>query len=68
MPIHPGTVEDRAAGTRDLYEQAEQRLLGIVARQLADGLDAPGWVERTCPPYNPHGAPHRPFSTSSARP
>ncbi|MFD0287539.1 transposase [Streptomyces lutosisoli] len=39
-------VEDLAAGTRSLYEQAEQRLLGIIARQLADGLDAPGWVER----------------------
>ncbi|MGW3690284.1 hypothetical protein [Streptomyces sp. NPDC005125] len=46
MPIHPGMVEDLAAGTRDLYEQAEQRLLGIIARQLADGLDAPGWAER----------------------
>lgn len=46
MAIHPGMVEELAAGTRDLYEQAEQRLLGIIARQLADGLDAPGWVER----------------------
>jgi hypothetical protein len=39
-------VEDLAAGTRTLYEQAEERLLGIIARQLADGLDAPGWAER----------------------
>ncbi|MFF3654890.1 phage minor capsid protein [Streptomyces olivochromogenes] len=46
MPIHPGIVEDLAAGTRTLYEQAEGRLLGIIARQLADGLDAPGWAER----------------------
>ncbi|MFE7017567.1 phage minor capsid protein, partial [Streptomyces sp. NPDC057651] len=46
MAIHPGMVEDLAAGTRDLYEQAEQRLLGIIARQLANGLDAPGWAER----------------------
>jgi hypothetical protein len=46
VAIHPGMVEDLATGTRDLYEQAEQRLLGIIARQLADGLDAPGWVER----------------------
>ncbi|MFE6904713.1 phage minor capsid protein [Streptomyces sp. NPDC057717] len=46
VPIHPGMVEDLAAGTRDLYEQAEQRLLGIIARQLADGLDVPGWAER----------------------
>ncbi|MCX4406461.1 MULTISPECIES: hypothetical protein [unclassified Streptomyces] len=43
MSIHPGIVEDLAAGTRTLYEQAEERLLGIVARQLADGLEAPEW-------------------------
>ena len=46
MPIHPGMVEDLAETTRDLYAAAEERLLGIIARQLADGLDAPGWVER----------------------
>lgn len=45
MSIHPGMVEDRAAGTLDLYAQAEERLLGIIARQLADGLDAPGRAE-----------------------
>ncbi|WP_406124981.1 phage minor capsid protein [Streptomyces canus] len=39
-------VEDLAVGTRDLYATAEKRLLGIIARQLADGLDAPGWIER----------------------
>ncbi|MEU8989978.1 phage minor capsid protein [Streptomyces sp. NPDC048558] len=46
MPIHPGMVEDLAAGTRDLYAEAEARLLGIIARQLDAGLDAPGWAER----------------------
>ncbi|MEU8950905.1 phage minor capsid protein [Streptomyces sp. NPDC048489] len=46
MAIHPGMVEDLAAGTLGLYQQAEERLLGIIARQLADGLDAPGWAER----------------------
>jgi hypothetical protein len=45
VAIHPGMVEDLAARTRDLYAGAEERLLGIVARQLAQGLDAPGWVE-----------------------
>lgn len=45
MAIHPGMVEDLAARTRDLYADAEARLLGIIARQLAQGLDAPGWVE-----------------------
>ncbi|MFJ3867901.1 phage minor capsid protein [Streptomyces nigra] len=39
-------VEDLALGTRDLYAQAEERLLGIIARQLAEGYDAPGWIER----------------------
>ncbi|MET7616968.1 phage minor capsid protein [Streptomyces sp. NPDC005408] len=37
-------VEHLSAGVRDLYEDAEQRLLGIVARQLADGYEAPGWA------------------------
>ncbi|MGC9541595.1 phage minor capsid protein [Streptomyces sp. UG1] len=44
MPIHPGLVEDLSAGVRSLYEDAEQRLLGIIARQLADGYEAPGWA------------------------
>ncbi|MFJ8146969.1 phage minor capsid protein [Streptomyces sp. NPDC096048] len=46
MAIHPGMVEDLAAGTRDLYAGAEERLLTIIARQLAQGLDAPGWAEK----------------------
>ncbi|WKX70038.1 phage minor capsid protein [Streptomyces sp. XD-27] len=44
MPIHPGMVEDLSAGVRDLYADAEQRLLGIVARRLAEGFEAPGWA------------------------
>ncbi|MET8098818.1 phage minor capsid protein [Streptomyces sp. NPDC005236] len=46
MAIHPGMVEPLAERTRDLFEQAELRLLGIIARQLSAGLDAPGWAER----------------------
>ncbi|MGW9041242.1 phage minor capsid protein [Streptomyces lydicus] len=46
MALHPGMVEPLAERTRDLYAAAEERLLGIIARQLADGLDAPGWAER----------------------
>ncbi|QMP84128.1 minor capsid protein [Streptomyces phage Alderaan] len=46
MPIHPGMVEPLAERTRDLYAAAELRLLAIIARQLGDGLDAPGWAER----------------------
>uniref|UniRef100_UPI000AE0801E phage minor capsid protein n=1 Tax=Streptomyces acidiscabies TaxID=42234 RepID=UPI000AE0801E len=44
MPIHPGLVEDLSVGVRGLYADAEARLLGIVARQLADGFEAPGWA------------------------
>ncbi|WP_345174734.1 phage minor capsid protein [Streptomyces lavendulae] len=39
-------VEPLAERTRDLYAAAEERLLGIIARSLAEGLDAPGWAER----------------------
>ncbi|WHM36305.1 phage minor capsid protein [Streptomyces sp. BPTC-684] len=46
MPINPGMVEPLAERSRDLYAAAEERLLAIIARQLADGLDAPGWAER----------------------
>lgn len=44
MPIHPGLVEDLSARVAALYADAEQRLLGVVARQLADGFEAPGWA------------------------
>ncbi|MCG0289843.1 phage minor capsid protein [Streptomyces sp. PSAA01] len=46
MRIHLGMVEPLAERARDLYADAELRLLRIIARQLADGLDAPGWAER----------------------
>lgn len=46
MAIDPGMVEPLAERTRDLYVEAELRLLGIIAQQLAAGLDAPGWAER----------------------
>ncbi|MGC5343653.1 phage minor capsid protein [Streptomyces sp. DT171] len=46
MPIHPGMVEDLAAGTRDLYADAEERLLGFIARQLESGYESPQWAER----------------------
>ncbi|MGW7514791.1 phage minor capsid protein [Streptomyces sp. NPDC054796] len=46
MPIHPGMVEPLAERTRDLYADAERRLFELIARQLAAGLEAPGWAER----------------------
>lgn len=44
MPIHPAMAEDLSAAVRDLYADAETRLLSLVARQLADGFEAPGWA------------------------
>ncbi|MFD9567201.1 phage minor capsid protein [Streptomyces sp. NPDC059994] len=44
MPIHPAMAEDLSAAVRDLYADAERRLLSLVARQLADGFEAPGWA------------------------
>ncbi|UUN29435.1 phage minor capsid protein [Streptomyces sp. FIT100] len=44
MPVSPDQVEYLAAHTADLYADAEQRLLALVAQQLAAGLEAPGWA------------------------
>lgn len=46
MPIHPGMVESLAERTRDICAAAEERLLGIIARQLGASLDAPTWAEQ----------------------
>ncbi|MGW8374274.1 phage minor capsid protein [Streptomyces sp. ODS28] len=46
MPTSPELVEDLSTGVRDLYADAEERLLGIMARQLAAGHEAPGWAQR----------------------
>lgn len=44
MPVSPDQVEYLAATTADLYAEVEQRLLTLVARQLATGMEAPGWA------------------------
>ncbi|MEU3321578.1 phage minor capsid protein [Streptomyces sp. NPDC006785] len=44
MPIQPAMAEDLSATVRDLYGDAEQRLLALVARQLDGGFEAPGWA------------------------
>ncbi|MFH8403744.1 phage minor capsid protein [Streptomyces sp. NPDC018019] len=44
MPVSPDQVEYLAAVTADLYADVERRLLELCARQLAAGLDAPGWA------------------------
>ncbi|MFC8095363.1 phage minor capsid protein [Streptomyces sp. NPDC057301] len=46
MPIDPGMTEDLSAGVRDLYADAEEQLLALMARQLEAGHDAPGWAQR----------------------
>jgi hypothetical protein len=38
-------AEDLSAGVRDLYADAEERLLTMIARRLADGIDTPRWLE-----------------------
>jgi hypothetical protein len=38
-------AEDLSTGVRDLYANAEERLLEMVGRRLADGIDAPHWME-----------------------
>jgi len=45
MPVSPWMAEDLSTGVRDLYADAEERLLAMVARRLADGIDAPQWME-----------------------
>lgn len=44
MPVSPWMAEDLSAGVRDLYAGAEERLLSMMARHLADGIDTPGWM------------------------
>ncbi|MFJ8054947.1 phage minor capsid protein [Streptomyces sp. NPDC096142] len=38
-------AEDLSSGVRDLYAHAEERLLSMIALRLADGIDAPGWLQ-----------------------
>lgn len=45
MPVSPWMAEDLSAGVRDLYGDAEERLLSMIARRLADGIDTPSWME-----------------------
>ncbi|WP_432041422.1 phage minor capsid protein [Streptomyces cadmiisoli] len=45
MPVSPWMAEDLSTGVRDLYADAELRLLEQIGRRLADGIDAPNWME-----------------------
>ena len=44
MPISPDTAEKLAAAVRDIYVNAETRLLAVLTRRLAAGIDGPGWA------------------------
>ncbi|MFH9403266.1 phage minor capsid protein [Streptomyces sp. NPDC017638] len=45
MPVSPDMAEDLATAVSTLYEQAELALIERVTKALAEGLDAPLWVE-----------------------
>lgn len=45
MPISPADSEDLARAIAVIYEDAEQALLQIIARALADGIESPLWAE-----------------------
>jgi hypothetical protein len=45
MPVSPWMAEDLSAGVRDLYSNAEERLLSMVARHLADDIDGLALIE-----------------------
>jgi hypothetical protein len=46
MAIDPRQAITLASALRELYGSAEDRVLRIVARRLAAGIDQPGWAER----------------------
>jgi len=42
----PELAAELAKATLDIYTRTVERLLTIIARRLADGIDQPGWPER----------------------
>lgn len=45
MPTSPADAEDLARAVAVIYEDAEQALLQILARALAEGIESPRWAE-----------------------
>lgn len=45
MPVSPADTIDLARAIARIYEDAEDALLRIVTRALADGIDSPHWAE-----------------------
>jgi hypothetical protein len=46
MPVDRTLAEDLASTLADLYGDAERRIAGGIARQLAAGIQSPDWAER----------------------
>lgn len=46
VPVSPEIAEDLARSVVEAYTRAEATLLALIARNLADGRDAPDWAER----------------------
>ncbi len=44
MPVDPDQIADITRSTVDLYRAAESAILARITRQLAAGIDAPGWA------------------------
>jgi len=45
VPVSPADTIDLARAIAVLYEDAEDALLGIVSRALAEGIDSPSWAQ-----------------------
>lgn len=46
MAVSPDDARDLAKGMLEVYQQAELRLLDLIGRAVADGVDTPQWQER----------------------
>jgi hypothetical protein len=46
MPVSPDDARDLAKGMLETYQAAELRLLDLIGRAVADGIDTPVWQER----------------------
>jgi len=45
MPVSPALAEHLAADLVDAYAEAERRLLALLAKRLAAGVDSPRWAQ-----------------------
>lgn len=45
MPVSPALAEHLAADLVEAYAEAERRLLAVLAKRLASGIDSPQWAQ-----------------------